>query len=95
VRGFAVSTLTRSPALPDVPTVAELGYKNFEASGWLGILVPNGVSPAVIARLNSEMAKVMQSPELKKALIAQGVEARTSSPAEFGSMINSEKEKWH
>jgi tripartite-type tricarboxylate transporter receptor subunit TctC len=95
VRGLAVTTSTRSPALPDVPTVAELGYKGFEASGWLGILAPNGVPPATIARLNSEIAKVMQSPELKKALIAQGVEARTSTPAEFGALIRSDTAKWH
>ena len=95
VRGFAVTTATRSPALPDVPTVAELGYKGFEASGWLGILVPNGVPPATIARLNSEIAKAMQSPDLKKALLAQGVEARTSTPAEFGALIKGDTAKWH
>ena len=95
VRGLAVTTSTRSAALPDVPTVAELGYKGFEASGWLGILVPNGVPPATIARLNSEIAKTMQSPELKKALLAQGVEARTSTPAEFGALIKGDTAKWH
>ena len=94
VRGLAVTSAKRSPALPDVPTVAESGFPGFEANGWLGILVPNGTPPAVIARLNAEIGKVMQSPEVQKALIAQGVEARRSTPEEFGAMIRSETAKW-
>lgn len=95
LRGLAVTSSRRSPALPDVPTVAELGYKDFEATGWLGILVPNGVSPAVISRLNAEITKVMQNPDVRNALIAQGVEARQSSPEEFAAMLRSETAKWH
>ena len=95
VRGLAVTSTKRNPALPDVPTVAEVGFRDFEATGWLGILVPNGVSPAIIARLNTEIAKVMQNPDVRKALIAQGVEARTSTAEEFGAMLKSETAKWH
>jgi len=95
LRGLAVTSAKRNPALPDVPTVAESGFKDFEATGWLGILVPNGVPPAIIARLNTEISKVMQNPEVRKALIAQGVEARTSTPEEFGAMLKSETAKWH
>ena len=95
IRGLAVTSLKRSPALPDVPTVAESGFKDFEAIGWLGILAPNGTPPAVIARLNAELGKVMQSAEVRKQLLAQGVEARTSSPDEFGAMLRSETTKWH
>jgi tripartite-type tricarboxylate transporter receptor subunit TctC len=94
VRGLAVTSAARSPALPDVPTVAELGFPGFEANGWLGILVPNGTPPDVIAKLNSEIAKVMQSAEMKKQLLAQGVEARTSTPEQFGALIRSETAKW-
>jgi tripartite-type tricarboxylate transporter receptor subunit TctC len=94
LRGLAVTSAKRNPALPDVPTVAELGFKDFDANGWLGILVPNGTPPAVIARLNSEIGKVMQKDEVKKALLAQGVEARTSTPEEFGAMLKSENAKW-
>lgn len=94
VRGLAVTSATRSPALPDVPTVAESGFPGFEANGWLGILVPNGTPPAVIAKLNAELMKVMQSPDMRKALLAQGVEARTSTPEQFGAMIKSETAKW-
>ena len=94
VRGIAVTSAKRNPALPDVPTVAEAGYKDFEAMAWLGILVPNGVPPAIIARLNSEIGKVMQSAEVHKALMAQGNEARTGTPEEFGAMLKAENAKW-
>ncbi len=94
VRGLAVTSATRSPALPDVPTVAESGFPGFEANGWLGILVPNGTPPDVIAKLNAEISKVMQSAETKKLLLAQGVEARTSTPEQFGALIKSETAKW-
>jgi len=94
VRGLAVTSPARSPALPYVPTVAESGFPGFEANGWLGILVPNGTPPDVIAKLNSEIAKVMQSAEMKKQLLAQGVEARTSTPEQFGTFIKSESAKW-
>ena len=94
VRGLAVTSAQRSPALPDVPTVAESGFPGFEANGWLGILVPNGTPPDVIAKLNAEIGKVMQSAEMKKQLLAQGVEARTSTPEQFGAFIRSENTKW-
>jgi tripartite-type tricarboxylate transporter receptor subunit TctC len=94
LRGLAVTSAKRNPALPDVPTVAELGFKDFEANGWLGILVPNGTPPAVVARLNAEIGKVMQKEEVRKALIAQGVEARATTPEEFGAMLKSETAKW-
>ena len=94
VRGLAVTSAARSPALPDVPTVAESGFPGFEANGWLGIFVPNGTPPAVIAKLNGEIGKVMQSAEMKKQLLAQGVEARASTPEQFGALVKSETAKW-
>ena len=94
LRGLVVTSTKRSPALPDVPTIAESGFPGFEAVGWLGILVPNGTPPAVIARLNTEFGKVMQSADVQKALIAQGVEPTTSTPEAFGAMIRSETAKW-
>jgi tripartite-type tricarboxylate transporter receptor subunit TctC len=95
LRGLAVTSLKRSPALPDVPTVAESGFKDFEAIGWLGILAPNGTPPAVIARLNAEIARLMQSAEVRKQLLAQGVEARSSTPDEFAALLRNETTKWH
>jgi len=94
VRGLAVTSAQRSPALPDVPTVAESGFPGFEANGWLGILVPNGTPPAVVARLNAEIGKVMQSAEMKKQLLAQGVESRATTPEQFAAFLKSETGKW-
>ena len=94
LRGLVVTSTKRSPALPDVPTIAESGFPGFEAVGWLGILVPNGTPPAVIARLNVEFGKVMGNADVQKALIAQGVEPTTSTPEAFGAMIRSETAKW-
>ncbi|MCC7325362.1 MAG: tripartite tricarboxylate transporter substrate binding protein [Burkholderiales bacterium] len=93
LRGLAVTSAKRSPALPDVPTVAESGFKDFEAIGWLGILAPNGIPPAVVARLGAEIAKVVQNPDLQKALIASGVETRSSSQAEFVAMLKNDTAK--
>ncbi len=95
LRGLAVTSLTRNPALPDVPTVSEQGFKDFEAGGWLAILVPNGTPPAIIARLNTEIGKVMMMPEVKAKLIAQGVEAKTSTPEQLGALMRSDTTKWH
>jgi tripartite-type tricarboxylate transporter receptor subunit TctC len=95
VRGLAVTSPTRSGALPDVPTAAESGFPGFDATGWLGIFVPNGTPPAVIARLQTEIAKVMQLPAVQAQMIANGVEARWTPGAEFGAMIQREGAKWH
>jgi len=95
LRGLAVTSLKRSPALPEVPTLDELGFKGFEANGWLGILVPNGTPPDIVARLNAEFAKAMQSAELRKTLLATGIEARTGTPQEFAALIARETGTWH
>lgn len=95
LRGLAVTSLKRSPALPDVPTLDELGFKGFEANGWLGILVPNGTPPEVVARLNAEFAKAMQNAELRKTLLATGIEARTGTPQEFAALIARDTGTWH
>ena len=95
VRGLAVTSPTRSAALPDVPTVAESGFAGFDATGWLGIFVPNGTPPAVIARLQTEIARVMQKPEVQQQMVANGVEARWTPAPEFGAMVQREAMKWH
>lgn len=94
LKGLAVTSAQRSPVLPDVPTVAELGYKGFEAVGFLGILAPKNTPAAIVSRLNAEIVKVLQKPELKKQLVDQGSEAHPSSAAEFGALIKSEASKW-
>ncbi len=95
LRGLAVTSIKRSPALPDVPTLDELGFKGFEANGWLGILVPNGTPPAIVARLNAELGKTMQVASLRETLLATGIEARTSTPQEFAALLQSDTATWH
>jgi tripartite-type tricarboxylate transporter receptor subunit TctC len=95
LRGLAVTSLKRSPALPDVPTLDEIGFKGFEANGWLAIMVPNGTPPDIVARLNAELTKTMQNPDLRKTLIGQGIESRTGTPQELGTLLTSDTAKWH
>lgn len=95
LRGLAVTSIKRSPALPDVPTLDEVGFKNFEATGWLGILVPNGTPAEIVARLNAELTKTMQNPDLRATLIKQGIEARTGTPQELGTLMTNDTTKWH
>jgi tripartite-type tricarboxylate transporter receptor subunit TctC len=88
VRPLAVGTPRRSPALPDVPTVAESGYPGFDASLWLAIMAPAGTPAAVIERLHKETIAAVGSAETKEALDKAGAEAITSSPAELAAMIH-------
>jgi tripartite-type tricarboxylate transporter receptor subunit TctC len=94
LRPLAVTSLTRAPALPDVPTIAESGLPGFEASSWFGILAPAGTPPAIIAKLNAEVAKWLASPEGKEKLVAIGANAAGGSPEDFARHIQAETAKW-
>lgn len=87
VRALAVGTPVRSPALPDVPTVAESGYPGFDASLWLAIMAPANVPAAIIERLNKEIVAVIKAPESAAALAKAGAEPHSSTPAELAAMI--------
>jgi tripartite-type tricarboxylate transporter receptor subunit TctC len=94
LRALAVTSLTRAPALPDVPTIAESGLPGFEASSWFGILAPAGTPPAIIAKVNAEVAKWLASPEGKEKLVAIGANAGGGSPEDFAQHIQKETAKW-
>ncbi len=87
VRALAVGTPTRSPALPDVPTVAESGYPGFDASLWLAIMAPANTPAAIIERLNKEIVTVIKAPESAAVLAKAGAEPLSSTPAELAAMI--------
>ncbi len=87
VRALAVGTLTRSPALPDVPTVAESGYPGFDASLWLAIMAPVNTPAAIIERLNKELVAVIKAPDSAAALAKAGAEPLSSTPSELAAMI--------
>jgi tripartite-type tricarboxylate transporter receptor subunit TctC len=94
LRALGVTTAQRSAALPDVPTVAEAGLRDFEVTTWYGVLAPAGTSKNIVNRLNAELVKIMHSPELKEKLAATGTDPHTSTPEEFGAYIKSEIAKW-
>jgi tripartite-type tricarboxylate transporter receptor subunit TctC len=95
VRPLAVGTSTRSPALPDVPTVAEQGYPGFEAALWLGIMGPAGMPKPVVEKLHREIAAVVATPEFKQQMDNNGAEPLSSkSPEAFRQMLGVQVEKY-
>ena len=90
VRALAVSTPKRSDMLPDVPTVAEAALPGFEMLSWFGLLAPAGTPPAVVTRINADTAKVLALPDVKAALLAQGLEVISGTPEQFGNYIKTE-----
>jgi tripartite-type tricarboxylate transporter receptor subunit TctC len=94
LRALALIAPQRVPALPEVPTVAEAGLADFEVTTWYGVLAPAGTPPAVIVRLNSELGKIMHSPQVNERLASMGTEPRTSTPEEFAAYIKQEMAKW-
>ncbi|CAH1651580.1 Bug family tripartite tricarboxylate transporter substrate binding protein [Chelatococcus asaccharovorans] len=95
LRALAVTSDRRWDGLPDVPTVAEAGLKDFNVSTWAGIVAPKGTPPAIIARLNSEIAKLVADPEVKARIEgAVGGEIHTSTPAEMRARVAAETTRW-
>jgi tripartite-type tricarboxylate transporter receptor subunit TctC len=94
LRALAVVAPQRSAALPDVPTVAEAGLREFEVTTWYGVLAPAGTPRPIIARLNAELVKIVHSPDVKERLAATGTEPLTSTPEEFAAYIQREIAKW-
>ena len=93
LRALAVGGSSRSSALPDVPTVAESGYPDYELTSWYGWLVPRGTPAAVVDRLHAETVAVMSSPEVREQVMNQGAEPKTTTPAEFSRFIRAEYER--
>lgn len=94
IRGLAVTTLKRSSVLPDLPTLAESGLPGYEADNWYGNVTTAGTPRAIIDFLNAEINKALTSPDVKELLFKQGLEVKTSTPAEFGAYMKSEFDKW-
>ena len=94
LRALGITTLKRSAAVPEVPTIAEQGMAGFDVSGWYGALGPAGLPTDVLARLNSEIGRGMRDLAVIKRLAGEGVDAVTSTPDEFAARVKSEIEKW-
>ncbi len=94
LRAIAVTSAQRSAALPDVPTVNEQGFKDFDDLTWIGFFVPAGTPAAVVNRLNSEINRIVELPDVKEKLAQSGLTSKRNSPAEFAVFIGEEIPKW-
>jgi tripartite-type tricarboxylate transporter receptor subunit TctC len=91
---LGVSKATRTPLLPNVPTIAEQGVAGFESGSWQGLLAPAGMPAAQVQRLNEVVGGIIKSPALRERLASQGAEVVTMSPAEFAAFFDKERRKW-
>lgn len=94
LRALAVSSSKRLEALPDLPTMAESGYKDFEVDQWYGVVAPAGTPPAIVAKLNAQINQSLSSPELKVRLQSEGAIANPTTPEAFGAHIRQELARW-
>jgi tripartite-type tricarboxylate transporter receptor subunit TctC len=93
-RALAVAASKRMTALPDVPTAAEAGVKNYESSGWLALLAPHGTPKPIIAKLNEELVAAVKDPQVAHKIVEQGAEGTSTTPEGLGKFITSEAAKW-
>ncbi len=94
VRVLATGGLKRSPLLPDVPTIAESGFPDFEVVSWWGVLGQAAMPKDIVARLNGEIVKLMATPDARDRIGALGADIKTSTPEQFAAYIKSEQAKW-
>ena len=91
---LGVSTASRSPEMPEVPTIAEAGVPGFEARVWIGMLAPAGTPREIILRLNSDIAALMRAEEVRKLLAPTGMEPDPDTPEQFGAFLKADYDKW-
>jgi tripartite-type tricarboxylate transporter receptor subunit TctC len=94
VRAIVVTSPERVAALPDVPTVREAGYPQLEATNWGGLVVPKGTPPAIIARLNAELVRALNEPEVLEKFKASGMFPLPSTPEQFSKLLVSETSRF-
>jgi tripartite-type tricarboxylate transporter receptor subunit TctC len=94
IRALGVSSLERSAALPEVPTIASQGYPGFEAKEWYGFVAPGGTPPALVQRLNAEIVRSLNLPDVRGRLLDLGTEVVADTPERFGAYMHAESGKW-
>ena len=94
MKGLAVTTLKRSLMLPDLPTIAEAGFPGYDTDNWYGIVVAAKTPRPIVERLNREFGRALVVPEIKEALLRQGLESAPGTPEAFGTYMRSEYQKW-
>ena len=94
LKALAVTTKTRIAAAPEVPTFAEQGLADYEATGWFGVVMPVGTPTDIVGRMNAELVAALKRKEIVERVTAAGAEPSPSTPEEFGALIRSEIDKW-
>lgn len=94
LRALAVTTAKRSSAAPDLPTIAEAGLRGYEAANWFGVLAPAATPKQVVAKLNGDIVKVLQMPDVRNRLSSQGADPVGSTPQQFAAYIKAEIARW-
>ena len=94
VRPIAVTSLKRTPSLPEIPTFDELGLKGYESIGWYGVIAPAGTPPDIIRKLNEAFVETLKEPDVIERIRSVGAEPEPMSPEQFAGFIRRETEKW-
>lgn len=94
LKALGAGTAKRIPALPDVPTIAESAVPGYETDIWISLVAPVGTPSEIVARMNAEIGRIFQMPDVREKLAAQGIEPVTSSPERLASLITSDLERW-
>ena len=94
LRALAITSKTRSPLLPDLPTMAEQGFPAIEVLNWQGLIAPKGISPELVKTLNAALNKALQDPEVKEKILSQGNEMGGGTPEVFAALIKAEAPRW-
>jgi len=94
LRALAVTSPKRAPSLPDVPTIAEAGYKGFDANTWFGLVAPAGTPAPIVTKINAEVNRILKMPDVKEKFAAEGGGAIGGSSQEFAALLKSDYVKW-
>jgi tripartite-type tricarboxylate transporter receptor subunit TctC len=94
VVALAVTSMQRAPSVPGVPTVEEAGYAGFADDTWVGLFAPAGTPPAIVARVNADIAKILTAPEVRDRIAAAGFEPVGGSPDAFSRYVKEEVTRW-
>lgn len=94
VRALGITTAKRSPQLPDLPTIAESGVPGFEVTSWYGMCGPAGMPKLIVAKLNTDLVKVLNMPDTQRRFAEQGIDAAPATPEQFAQFIKAEIAKW-
>jgi tripartite-type tricarboxylate transporter receptor subunit TctC len=94
ISAIAVGGPKRSPVAPDIPTVAESGYPDFDVDFWYGLLAPAATPREIIAKLNQDITQILNMPEMRETLSSQGLQPVTGTPEQFGALIKDDLARW-